>query len=179
MQMTKASLYSNPTHPLVTVDTLVDSLSLLNNLDKASHEKILKLARKAILDGDLPSHDAQTTARIKDNSQATPLVTLEEFNEWAADSGMKLKLPTMKPKRIRVKKPAVQTNNWKLKVQAQASKLIRALRKTGANPTVHSILKDIHTWCVQNNVRTTRGVIPSPGYIRTHALGGKHWSPPP
>ena len=177
--MTKASLYSNPTHPLVTVDTLVDSLGLLNSLDQASHEKILKLARKAILDGDLPSHDAQTTARIKDNSQATPLVTLEEFNEWAANSGMKLKLPTIKPKRIRVKKPAVQTNNWRLRVQVQATKHMLALRKTGSNPTVLSILKDIHTWCVQNNVKTPRGIVPSEGYIRTHALGGRYWSPPP
>jgi hypothetical protein len=177
--MPKTSLYSNPTHPLVAVDSIVDSLVLLNSLDQASHAKILKLARKAILDGDLPSHDALTTARIKDTSQVTPLVILEEFNEWAASSGMKLKLPTLKPKRVRVKKPVLQTKNWKLKVQAQATKLIRTLRKSGANPTVHSILKDIHTWCVQNNVRTTQGLIPSEGYIRTHALGGKHWSPPP
>ena len=177
--MTKTSLYSNPTHPLVTVDSMVDSLVLLNSLDQASHAKILKLARKAILDGDLPSHDAQTTALIKDTAQATPLVILQEFNGWAASSGLQLKLPSLKPKRVRIKKLAVQTNNWKLRVQAQATKHILALRKTGANPTVHSILNDIHKWCIQNNVKTTRGLIPSEGYIRTHALGGRYWSPPP
>jgi hypothetical protein len=177
--MAKTSLFSNPINPLVTVDSMVDSLASLNSLDQASHTKILNLARKAILAGDLPSHDAETTARIKDPSQATPLVTLQEFNEWATSSGIKLKLPTIKPKRIRVKKQPIQTTNWKLRVQAQATKHILALRKGGSNPTVHSILKDIHTWCVQNNVKTTRGGIPSEGYLRTHALGGRYWSPPP
>jgi hypothetical protein len=173
------SLYTSPIHPLITVDEMVEALAAQNNLNTASQTKILNLARKAILSGELHSRDPQTTARIPDLSQATPLVIPQDFNTWVANTGMTLKLPAIKPKRVRIKKPTLQTNNWKLRVQAQATKLIRALRKTGANPTVHSILKDIHTWCVQNNVRTTRGVIPSEGYIRTHALGGKHWSPPP
>ncbi len=172
-------MYTNLIPPLVTVDAMVEALATQNNLNLASKAKILNLARKAILSGELDSRDSLTTARISDLSKATPLVIPQDFTKWVVNTGMTLKLPAIKPKMIRVKKTAVQSSNWKLRVQAHATKLIRTLRKTGANPTVHSILKDIHIWCVQNNVRTARGVIPSPGYIRTHALGGKHWTPPP
>ena len=96
-----------------------------------------------------------------------------------AITGITLKLPTLRPKRARVKKQVIQTNNWKMRIQTQAASHILALRKGGANPTVHSIINDIHAWCVQNNVRAPRGGIPRPGYIRTHVLGGKHWAPPP
>jgi hypothetical protein len=173
------SLYTNPIHPLVTVDEMVEALVAQNNLNAVSQTKILKLARKAILSGELHSRDPQTTARILDISQATPLVIPQDFNKWVTNTGMTLSLPAIKAKRVRVKKQPIQTNNWKLRVQAQAAKHILALRKTGANPTVHSILNDMHKWCVQNNVKTTRGIIPSEGYIRTHALGGRYWSPPP
>jgi hypothetical protein len=173
------SLYTSPIPPLVTVDAMVDALVALNNLNPASQTKILKLARKAILSGELHSHDPHTTARILDISKATPLVIPQDFNKWVLKTGMTLKLPPIKPKRIRVKKQTVQTNNWKLRVQTHATQHILALRKGGANPTVLSILKDIHRWCVQNNVKTPRGTIPSEGYIRTHALGSRYWSPPP
>ena len=173
------SLYTNPIHPLVTVDEMVEALVAQNNLNAASHTKILKLARKAILNGELHSRDPQTTARILNISQATPLVIPQDFNNWVTNTGMTLKLPAIKSKRVRVKKQPIQSTNWKLRVQAQATKHILALRKVGSNPTVQSILKDIHTWCVQNNVKTTRGLIPSEGYLRTHALGGRYWSPPP
>ena len=173
------SLYTTPIHPLVTVDEMVEALAVQNNLNAASQTKILNLARKAILSGELNSRDPQTTARITDLSKATPLVIPQDFNTWVANTGMTLKLPAINPKRVRVKKPAVQTNNWKMRIQTQATSQFLALRKGGANPTVHSIINDIHAWCVQNNVRAPRGGIPRPGYIRTHVLGGKHWTPPP
>jgi hypothetical protein len=173
------SIYTPPIHPLVIVDELVDALVAQNNLSTASQTKILNLARKAILSGELHSRDPQTTARISDLSKATPLVIPQDFNKWVASTGMTLKLPATKPKRVRLKKPVAQTNNWKLRVQAQATKHILALRKKGSNPTVLSILDDIHSWCVQNNIQTPRGRVPSQGYIRTHALGGRYWSTPP
>lgn len=177
--MAKTSLYSNPTPPLKTVDSMVESLAANNNLDDDATTAILNMARKAIHDGELNSYDAMTTARISDPAKATPLVTPQEFKDWLAIRGINLKLPTLRPKRARAKKQVIQTNNWRMRIQAQATSHILALRKSGANPTVHSIINDIHTWCVQNSVRSSRGVIPSPGYIRTHVLGGKHWTPPP
>ena len=74
--MEKTSLYSNPIHPLKTVDSLVESLAALNNLTDEAKTEILNLAREAILAGKLISHDAQKTARISDLTKATPLVTL-------------------------------------------------------------------------------------------------------
>jgi hypothetical protein len=177
--MAKTSLYSNPTHPLVTVDSMVKSLATLNNLNDEVTTAILNMARKAILAGELNSHDAQTTARITDINKATPLVTPQEFKDWVAITGITLKLPPSRPKRTRTKRQAIQTNNWRMRIQTQATSHILALRKGGANPTVYSIINDIHAWCVQNNVKAERGGIPSPGYIRTHVLGGKHWTPPP
>ena len=177
--MAKTSLYSNPTHPLVTVDLMVESLATLNNLNDEATRAIVNMARKAILAGELNSYDALTTARISDTAKATPLVMPQEFKDWVAITGMTLKLPPSRPKRTRTKKQAIKTNNWRMRLQTQATSHILALRKGGANPTVHSIINDIHAWCVQNNVKATRGGIPSPGYIRTHVLGGKHWTPPP
>ena len=177
--MAKTSLYSNPTPPLKTVDSMVESLAVLNNLNDDATTAILNMAQKAILAGELSSYDALTTARISDTTKATPLVIPQEFKDWLAIRGITLKLPTLRPKRARVKKQVIQTNNWKMRIQTQAASHILALRKGGANPTVHSIINDIHAWCVQNNVRAPRGGIPRPGYIRTHVLGGKHWAPPP
>jgi hypothetical protein len=177
--MAKTSLYSNPTPPLKTVDSMVESLAVLNNLNDDATTAILNMARKAIHAGELNSYDALTTARISDTAKATPLVIPQEFKDWLAIRGITLKLPTLRPKRARAKKQVIQTNNWKMRIQTQATSHILALRKGGANPTVHSIINDIHAWCVQNNVRAPRGGIPRPGYIRTHVLGGKHWTPPP
>jgi hypothetical protein len=176
--MPKVSLYSKPVHPLVTVDSIVEALVLTNKLDRHAQDEILSKARKAILKGELQSHDAQTTALIKNTELATPLVTYGEFKAWAEKEGMTLKLPSLKTKKSRQKPPVTTTGNWKLRIQSQATKHMLHLRKHGANPTVLSILKDIHTWCVQNDIRTPRGVIPTEGYIRTHALGGRYWSPP-
>jgi len=177
--MAKISLYSNPTPPLRTVDSMVEALSAHNNLNDDAARAILNMARKAILNGELHSRDPQTTARVLDRAKATPLVTPQEFNDWVVTTGMTLKLPALMPKRARTNKSAVQTNNWRLRIQKQATQHMLALRKGGANPTVLSILRDIHAWCVQNNVKTPRGIVPSEGYIRTHVLGGKYWSPPP
>ncbi len=177
--MAKTSLYSNPTPPLKTVDSMVDSLSAHNHLNDEATAAILNMAREAIHAGELHSYDALTTARISDTAKATPLVIPQEFKDWVATTGMTLKLSPLRPKRTRAKKQAIQTNNWRMRIQTQATSHILALRKGGANPTVHSIINDIHAWCVQNGVRSDRGGIPSPGYIRTHVLGGKHWTPPP
>ena len=139
---TMISLYTTPIHPLVTVDEMVEALAVQNNLNAASQTKILNLARKAILSGELHSRDPQTTARISDLSKATPLVIPRDFNTWVVSTGMTLKLPAIKPKRVRTKKPAVQTNNWRLRVQGEATKHMLALRKTGSNPTAYSSDRD-------------------------------------
>jgi len=73
-------------------------------------------------------------------------------------------------------KPAVP--NWKMQIQAEATAHVLRLRKFGCNPTRHSILDDLATWCINNNVRTDTGIHPRASYLRTHVLGGKHWDVP-
>lgn len=73
---------------------------------------------------------------------------------------------------------AAAATHWKMRVQAQAADKFVRLRKSGANPTVYSILDDLVRWCAENDVRTERGVIPSANYLRVHVLSGKHWTPP-
>jgi hypothetical protein len=69
-------------------------------------------------------------------------------------------------------------SHWKMKVQAEAAAHMKSLRQSGANPTVHSIVARMQKWCADNNVKTDGGIVPSAGYLRTHVLGGKHWSAP-
>ena len=68
--------------------------------------------------------------------------------------------------------------HWKMRVQAAAAEHWKTLRKAGANPTVSSILDWMAKWCCDNAVFTDSGINPSAGYLRTHVLGGKHWTPP-
>lgn len=70
------------------------------------------------------------------------------------------------------------TTNWKMRVQAEAASLFRRLRASGASPTVHSILGEMVKWCRTHDVKTDGGIYPTPGYLRTHVLAGKHWTPP-
>jgi len=78
----------------------------------------------------------------------------------------------------KAKKPPKETNNWKMKIQVEATSRFKRLRKSGASPTVHSIVGDVAIWCRENDVKTDGGIYPSARYLQTHVLGGKHWTPP-
>ena len=75
-------------------------------------------------------------------------------------------------------KVANESNNWKMRIQVEAASRFKRLRASGASPTVHSIINDMAKWCRDNNVKTDGGIFPAPGYLRTHVLSRKHWSPP-
>jgi hypothetical protein len=68
--------------------------------------------------------------------------------------------------------------NWKMRIQAEATSMIQRGREHGAQPTVYSIIGDLARWCVKNNVRTANGIHPSAGYIRAHVLSSKYWKAP-
>lgn len=72
--------------------------------------------------------------------------------------------------------PAVP--NWKMLIQAEAAELFLRLLASGANPTPHSLVKPMAKWCRDNEIKTDGNINPSEGYIRTHVLGGFHWTPP-
>lgn len=73
---------------------------------------------------------------------------------------------------------ALPLTNWKMRVQEAAAARWLDLRGRGMNPTVVSILGDMVRWCRENDVLTSSGITPSEGYLRTHVLGGKNWTPP-
>ena len=68
---------------------------------------------------------------------------------------------------------------WKIQIQAEATAYWRRLRKSGENPTIHSILARMAQWCRDSDVRTDRDIHPSGNYLRTHVLARKYWTPPP
>lgn len=68
--------------------------------------------------------------------------------------------------------------HWKMRIQAEATRLMLSLRKSGASPTVASILGKLVAWCQENDIKTDGGITPSAGYLKTHVLGGKHWKRP-
>lgn len=69
-------------------------------------------------------------------------------------------------------------DNWKIRIQAEATRMILSGREQGAQPKPFSIINDLARWCVKNNVVTPTGVHPAAGYIRTHVLSGNHWKAP-
>lgn len=70
------------------------------------------------------------------------------------------------------------STHWKMRVQVGAAEHWRTLRQCGANPTVASIVDHMAKWCKTNSVLTDGGINPKASYLRTHVLGGKHWTPP-
>jgi len=74
--------------------------------------------------------------------------------------------------------PAPAVPNWKMRVQTEATELFLRLLASGANPTPHSLVKPMAQWCRDNDIFTDGGINPSDGYLRTHVLGGGHWTPP-
>ena len=112
-------------------------------------------------------------------------VTPDRVNTWLAA----LKAPyRWEVQTVATPAPAVTANdgpaiapavaNWKMQVQTEATALVLRLRKSGANPTRHSILNTMAKWCRDNDIKTVTKIYPSVGYLREHVLGGKHWEVP-
>ncbi|MFD2379117.1 hypothetical protein ACFSTJ_18830 [Ottowia pentelensis] len=68
---------------------------------------------------------------------------------------------------------------WKMEVQAIAAELWITWRQMGANPTIAGIVDQVAKRCAERGIKTSSGVNPRSGYLRTHVLSSKHWTPPP
>lgn len=93
----------------------------------------------------------------------------------AADDAM-VPVPAMEVSTSVGVEPAL--TNWKMRIQAEATSRFKRLRASGANPTVHSMVDDMARWCREHDVKTDGDIYPKSGYLRTHVLGGNHWTPP-
>lgn len=114
------------------------------------------------------------------DTQASPVVTVSA--SAAAVSVVPVAEPnssTEEPiKPIKPVPTAPSPPTWKMRIQIEAADYWRTLRKSGANPTVKSILPRMVKWCQDNDVKTDGRINPREGYLRTHVLAGKHWTPP-
>ncbi len=69
-----------------------------------------------------------------------------------------------------------QTENWKLKVQAEATRRWIALVRGGASPTKLSIRDDLVRWCADEKIKTKTGIAVSAENLYKFAL--RPWKPP-
>lgn len=82
------------------------------------------------------------------------------------------------PRPLPAANDARPVEHWKMRVQAEAAVEWKRLRAIGCNPTRASIRPHLLKWCRENNIKTPTHLNPSDGYLRTHVLSGKHWTPP-
>ena len=120
--------------------------------------------------GDARKHQADNKLDLSEASppledQAKPVVAPEPQDKPGITPGVTDDAEPAKP-------------NWKMRIQIEATAYCLGLQKSGASPTVRSILDPIAAWCRANKVMTDSGIFPSANYPRTHILGGKHWQLP-
>ncbi len=160
------------------VEDLIKRLQLQNNLTDQTANDIKGEVYQAIHAGQIKCHDSQTTLHVRDPANYTPLITAEAFSKWLTVNGSTLKFKKPNRKAGAGKKAPKQSPSWKHLIQIEATRKFIALRASGANPTVASITEDLAKWCRIQNIKTDGGIYPTGNYIRTHVLGGKHWTPP-
>jgi hypothetical protein len=135
---------------------------------KKDAENALKIQRGDYTD-DYPA--AKLTQSIKPTNNSAPGAELSRAEQSPARSAS-----VAASGDALIPLPAVA--NWKMQVQTEATALVLRLRKSGANPTKHSIIDPMARWCRENGIKTDSGIYPKEGYLRTHVLGGKHWDVP-
>lgn len=122
------------------------------------------------------------------------LISLDDASRWFKSKGFivdfdAIKTELAKDRGIKKKEQGVAeiadavqimeapqpSDNWKMRIQAQAAILWRATIATGATPTKNNIKTDLAKWCRENNVTTDSSIFPSEDYIYRHVL--RHWKP--
>lgn len=68
--------------------------------------------------------------------------------------------------------------NWKMRVQEEATKRWLDQRALGCNPNPHSLKDELAKWCKDNKIFTKGNINPSPDYLYRHVLSSRHWAPP-
>lgn len=70
------------------------------------------------------------------------------------------------------------TQNWKLKIQAEAARRWKEEVKQGCSPTRNNIKGDLATWCRDNKVKTDGDIFPNEDYIYRHVIRAAIWKSP-
>ncbi len=113
--------------------------------------------------------------------------TIDEFTAFARRFDVEVRVPqspsstgTAETEPVLAQPPtgAAEPKQWKMRVQAEAAAEWKRMRAMNCNPTRASIRPHLLRWCKANNVLTSSHINPSDGYLRTHVLSAKHWTPP-
>ena len=162
----------------------------------AAYIELKRELRADAISGLLPVHDPLTRGphkRLVGEAFLRGLVKVADLPAYLALRGMGLRAApatagVATPDSAQSVKPATQAapeeqqapplEHWKMRVQAEAAAQWKRLRAMGCNPTKVSIRPHLLKWCQENNVKTSGNINPSDGYLRTHVLSAKHWTPP-
>lgn len=122
---------------------LVERVAAENQLVTASKEALLRQVQKALVSGKLASHDPQTTARIVDPANASPYVSVEDFNSWLHDTGSML--PALSTLNRTPRNPQVLRSQWEGRSAIDFEQEKRRLGSFTAAARVHGVSRQAYT----------------------------------
>jgi hypothetical protein len=83
----KASSLANPRKGLYLYTALVEKVGLQHDLSQAGLSDLKNRVEQALVDGQLRSRDPESSLPVIAKGEETPLVSLDDFNEWLQDKG--------------------------------------------------------------------------------------------
>lgn len=122
---------------------LVERVATENQLATASKEALLRQVQKALVCGKLASHDPHTTARIVDPANASPYVTVEDFNSWLNDTGSMF--PALSTLNRTPRNPRVLRSQWEGRSAKDFEEEKRRLGSFTAAAKVHRVSRQAYT----------------------------------
>lgn len=152
---------------------------------REGHEQALRTAVKDGRVTPLNPHSFVPEAEWEGAQLMRAVMTRDDFTRFAGQLFVRVDLaatvsPTLEPavrQQVDADEPA-PTKNWILQVQAEATKRYKALLRGGAKPNPNNMARDLHSWCVDNQVLTEWGAPPEIESIRKYALRRSVWKPP-
>ena len=169
--------------------TLEEAAFFVGSRVNALPESILKKLIKAVGDGSLIVYAPGSNERYEPDHAYVQGCYEEAYgadlNNWFEKNESRIgrlfpdpDAPIKTNTKARSKGEAPETRNWKMLVQAEATRRWRTLRKGGANPTRLGIANELPKWCRDNDVKTKTEGNPTANYIYRFALSKKYWTPP-
>lgn len=153
---------------LELLDELVDRVAIENRLSAQAKETLLQDARRAILDGRLPSRHPLTTSRVTKPADATPYVTVLDFNAWLDATGSML--PRLSTLQFTPRDPAAIRSRWEGRT---AKDFIEEKRRYGsftAAAAAHNVSRQAYTYAYNRAVGK-----PSQATEKDHPQGVALW----
>ena len=72
----------------------------------------------------------------------------------------------------------IQNHGWKATLQMEANWRWKEQKSLGVKPVLTRIAEQVHQLALKHQIRGNNGTIPTAGYIRSHVISRKAWTPP-